>query len=185
MMVALSMELHFTGKVSVITGGSSGIVRAAALAFAAEGARVAIGARRIPEGEESARLVQERGGEAYFVQTDVSQPEQVQRLVQTAVERWGRLDFALNNAGIEGTPFVSTVDYDPAIWDQVLDINLKGVFLSMKYQIPHMLKQGSGAIVNMSSVAGLIGGRGGAAYHASKHGVIGLTRTAAMEYAAS
>ena len=178
------MNSEFSGKVALVTGGSSGIGRAAALKFAAAGARVAIGARRVAEGEETVRLIQEQGGEACFVQTDVAQPEQVRGLVQAAVDRWGRLDFACNNAGVEGTPFVPTIDYSVEVWDEVIDVNLKGVFLSMKYEIPPMLKQGSGAIVNISSVAGLIGGRGGAAYHASKHGVIGLTRTAAMEYAA-
>jgi NAD(P)-dependent dehydrogenase (short-subunit alcohol dehydrogenase family) len=205
----------FEGKVVLITGASSGIGRATALAFAAEGARVALGARRISEGEETVRLIEEQGGEAHFVVTDVSVPEQVQALVETAVGRWQRLDFAVNNAGIEGTPFVRVADYSIDVWDQVIDINLKGVFLSMKYEVPHLLRSMSGtgperpslqsepsdgpaatgsvvplkvgsgsAIVNISSIAGLVGGAGGAAYHASKHGVIGLTKTIAMEYAA-
>jgi NAD(P)-dependent dehydrogenase (short-subunit alcohol dehydrogenase family) len=179
------MEQLFSGKVVLITGASSGIGRATALAFAAAGARVAFGARRETEGRETVRLIEEQGGEALFVATDVSQPQQMQRLVDTAVTKWGRLDCAVNNAGIEGTPGVNTADYSIDVWDQVMDVNLKGVFLAMKYEIPHMLKQGGGCIVNMSSIAGLIGGMGGAAYHASKHGVIGLTRTAAMEYAAA
>jgi NAD(P)-dependent dehydrogenase (short-subunit alcohol dehydrogenase family) len=174
---------RFEGKVVVITGGSSGIGRATALAFAAEGARVAIGARRAAEGEEAVRMIEQQGVEAHFVETDVSVPAQVQALVQAAVDRWGRLDCAVNNAGVEGTPFVPVTDYSIDVWDQVIDINLKGVFLSMKYEVPHLLKQTGGAIVNVSSVAGLIGGVGGTAYHASKHGVIGLTRTVAMEYA--
>jgi NAD(P)-dependent dehydrogenase (short-subunit alcohol dehydrogenase family) len=153
------------------------------LAFAAEGARVAIGARRIDEGEETVRLIQERGGEALFVETDVSVPKQVQVLVDNAIDRWQRLDFAVNNAGIEGTPFVPVADYAVEVWDQVIDVNLKGVFLSMKYEVPYLLKQPGSAIVNVSSIAGLVGGVGGAAYHASKHGVIGLTKTVAMEYA--
>jgi NAD(P)-dependent dehydrogenase (short-subunit alcohol dehydrogenase family) len=173
----------FEGKVVVITGGSSGIGRATALAFAAEGARVAIGSRRAPEGEETVRLIERHGGEASFVVTDVSVPEQAQALVEAAVGRWQRLDCAVNSAGIEGTPFVPVTDYSIDVWDQVIDVNLKGVFLSMKYQVPHLLKQPGSAIVNVSSVAGLIGGIGGVAYHASKHGVIGLTRTVAMEYA--
>jgi NAD(P)-dependent dehydrogenase (short-subunit alcohol dehydrogenase family) len=177
------MEQLFSGKVVLITGGSSGIGRATAVAFAAAGGRVALGARRQTEGTETVRLIEEQGGEAYFVQTDVSQPEQMQRLVDTTVARWGRLDCAVNNAGIEGTPFVNTADYSIDVWDQVMDVNLKGVFLAMKYELPHM--QRGGSIVNMSSIAGLIGGVGGAAYHASKHGVIGLTRTAALEYAAA
>jgi NAD(P)-dependent dehydrogenase (short-subunit alcohol dehydrogenase family) len=176
------MEKQLAGKVAVITGGSSGIGRACSLALAAAGARVAVGARRKTEGEETVRLIEQQGGEACFVQTEVSKADEVKRLMDTAVTRWGRLDCAVNNAGIEGTPFVNTADYDENVWDHVMDVNLKGVFLAMKYEIPHMLKQG-GSIVNMSSIAGLIGGVGGVAYHASKHGVIGLTRTTAMEYA--
>ena len=177
------MSKGFEGKVALITGGSSGIGRTTALAFAAEGARVAIGARRIAEGKETVRLIEQQGGEALFAATDVSAPEQVQALVRAAVDRWRRLDFAVNNAGIEGTPFVPVADYSIDVWDQVIDINLKGVFLSMKYEVPELLKHPGSAIVNISSVAGLIGGVGGTAYHASKHGVIGLTKTVAMEYA--
>ncbi|HSR07197.1 MAG TPA: SDR family oxidoreductase [Bryobacteraceae bacterium] len=173
------------GKVAVITGGSSGIGRAAALAFAREGAHVAIGARRQTEGEETTRMVRETGGQAVFVQTDVSQTEQVQRLIQAAVERWGRLDCAFNNAGIEGDAFVHTADYPETTWDQIVAINLTGVFLSMKYELQQMLKHGSGTIVNMSSIAGLVGGAIGSPYFATKHGVIGLTKAAAMEYAKS
>jgi NAD(P)-dependent dehydrogenase (short-subunit alcohol dehydrogenase family) len=176
------MSKQFEGKVAVITGGSSGIGRATAIAFASEGARVAIGARRAAESEETIRLIQEKGGEAIFVPTDVTQAAQLQRLVDAAVDRWQRLDFAFNNAGVAGTPFVAIPDYSEEVWDQVVDVNLKGVFLAMKFELPAMMKTGGGAIVNMSSVAGLIGGRVGAAYYASKAGVIGLTRAAAMEY---
>lgn len=167
----------------MITGGSSGIGRATALAFAREGARVALGARREQEGRETVRLIEQEGGEACFVAADVSIPQQVQRLVDAAPERWGRLDCAVNNAGVEGTPFVPVTDYSIDVWDQVIDINLKGVFLSMKYEVPHLLRQKDAAIVNVSSVAGLIGGPGGSAYYASKHGVIGLTKAVAMENA--
>ena len=173
------------GRVAVIAGGSSGIGRAAALAFAREGAQVAIGARRQQEGEETARLVREAGGQALFVQTDVSQTDQVQRLIQAAVERWGHLDCAFNNAGIEGDAFVLTADYSEDTWDKIIAINLTGVFLSMKYEIQQMLKHGSGTIVNMSSIAGLTGGGIGSPYFASKHGVVGLTKAAAIEYAKS
>jgi NAD(P)-dependent dehydrogenase (short-subunit alcohol dehydrogenase family) len=166
----------------VVTGASSGIGRAAALALAAEGARVALGARRLAEGEETARLVREAGGEAVFVETDVRHSDQVQRLIQTAVDRWGKLDCAFNNAGVEGDMFVPTADYSESTWEQVIAINLTGVFLSMKYEIRHMLQHGGGAIVNMSSVAGLVGGPVGIAYYASKHGVVGMTRAAAIEY---
>jgi NAD(P)-dependent dehydrogenase (short-subunit alcohol dehydrogenase family) len=178
------MSAMFAGKVALITGASSGIGRATALAFAAQGARVVLGARRAAEGQETARLIEQQGGEAHFVETDVSVPEQVEALVQAAVDRWQRLDFAVNNAGIEGSPFVKVADYSIDVWDQVVDVNLKGVFLSMKYEVPELLKQLGSAIVNVSSIAGLVGGVGGAAYHASKHGVIGLTRAVAMEYAA-
>ncbi len=170
-------------KVVLITGGSSGIGKAAALAFAKEGARVSVAARRIPEGEETVSQIKEAGGEAIFVQTDVSKVPQVQALVEKTVKEYGRLDYAFNNAGIEGPHFVSTTDYSEEDWDQLMDINLKGVWLCMKYAIPHMLEQFKGAIVNMSSVTGLIGGRSGAPYCASKHGVIGLTKAAALEYA--
>jgi NAD(P)-dependent dehydrogenase (short-subunit alcohol dehydrogenase family) len=176
------MSKLFEGKVAVITGGSSGIGRATAIAFAAEGARVAIGARRAAESEETIRQIQAQGGEAIFVATDVTRADQVKNLMDTAVSRWQRLDYAFNNAGIGGTAFVPIPDYAEQVWDDVIDINLKGVFLAMKYEIPHMLKTG-GAIVNMSSVAGLIGGPVGIAYYASKHGVIGATKAAAMEYA--
>jgi NAD(P)-dependent dehydrogenase (short-subunit alcohol dehydrogenase family) len=177
------MNKLFEGKVAVITGGSSGIGRATAIAFAAEGARVAIGARRAPESEETIRQIQAQGGEAIFVQTDVTHADQVKNLMDATVSRWQRLDYAFNNAGIGGPAFVSIPDYPEQAWDDVIDVNLKGVFLAMKYEIPHMLNSGGGAIVNMSSVAGIIGGPVGIAYYASKHGVIGATKAAAMEYA--
>jgi NAD(P)-dependent dehydrogenase (short-subunit alcohol dehydrogenase family) len=178
------MSKLLEGKVAVITGGSSGIGRATALAFAAEGARVTIGARRATEGEETLRLIREQGGDAIFVQTDVRHTDQVGRLVQSAVDRWGRLDCAFNNAGIEGPLFIPTAEYPEDAWNDIIAINLTGVFLAMKHEIPHILKQG-GAIVNMSSIAGLVGGFFNSAYFASKHGVIGLTKAAAIEYAKS
>lgn len=127
--------------------------------------------------------IQSKGGEAIFVQTDITKPDQVDRLVKTTVDTFGRLDCAFNNAGVIGTPFVSTPDYKKETWDQLLDINLTGVFLSLKYEIPAMLASGGGAIVNMSSIAGQVGGWGGIAYYATKHGVIGCTKAAALEFA--
>jgi len=171
-----------TGKVALVTGASSGIGRASALAFAREGARVVVADVSVEGGEETVRLIQQNGGEAVFVKTDVSQAGEVEALIARAVATYGRLDCAYNNAGIEGSA-ATTIDYAEEPWDRVIAINLKGVWLCMKYEIPQMLKQGGGAIVNTSSAAGLVGTRGGAAYVASKHGVIGLTRTAALEYA--
>ncbi|MEO8096206.1 MAG: SDR family oxidoreductase [Acidobacteriota bacterium] len=177
------MSRAFEGKVAVVTGGSAGIGRATALAFAAEGARVAVASRRPAQSEETVELIAAQGGEAMYVQTDVSIEADVERLIKTTTDRWGRLDYAFNNAGVIGTPFVDTGHYTEAAWDQVLDINLKGVFLSLKHEIPAMLAAGGGAIVNMSSVAGQVGGPVGIAYYASKHGVIGCTKAAALEYA--
>ena len=170
-------------KVALITGGSSGIGRAAAVAFAKTGARVVVAARRRTEGEATLRLVEAAGSEGIFVPADVRHAAEVRAMVQACVEAYGGLDYAFNNAGIEGSAFVKTADYDEETFRQVIDVNLTGVFLSMKYEIPALLARGGGAIVNMSSVAGLIGGVVGAAYHASKHGVIGLTKTAALDYA--
>lgn len=172
-----------SSKVVLITGGSSGIGRAAAVAFARNGARVVIAARRRAEGEETLRLVEAAGSEGQFVPADVRHASEVRATVEACVEAYGGLDYAFNNAGIEGTGFVKTADYDEETFRQVIDVNLTGVFLSMKYQIPALLARGGGAIVNMSSVAGLIGGGVGVAYHASKHGVVGLTKSAALEYA--
>lgn len=177
------MSEYFADRVVLITGGSSGIGKATALAFAREGTKVVVSARRSEEGEQVARQIKEAGGEAIFVKADVAKREDVEALVQTTVATYGRLDFAFNNAGIEGTPGVPTADYSEETWDQIININLKGVWLCMKYEIPHLLKQKGGAIVNMASIAGLVGGGIGAGYHASKHGVVGLTRTAAIEYA--
>ncbi|MGE0822634.1 MAG: SDR family oxidoreductase [Candidatus Binatia bacterium] len=176
------MAAWFTGKVALVTGGSSGIGRAAALAFAREGAKVVVADVSVEGGEETARLVIEGGGEAAFAKADVAHAADVEALIAKVVSTYGRLDCAFNNAGIEG-PGAPTVDYSDEGWDKVIAVNLKGVWLCMKYEIPQMLKQGGGAIVNTSSSAGLVGFRGGSAYVASKHGVIGLTKTAALEYA--
>ena len=177
------MDQSFSSKVALVTGGNSGLGRAIALAFAAQGAKVVIAARRVTDSEETVSLIRDAGGEAMFVQTDVAKTADVQAMVATCIREYGQLDIAVNNAGIEGTPMVPTADYDEAVWRQVIDINLTGVFLCMKYEIPEMLSRGQGCIVNISSVAGLVGGRIGAAYYASKHGVIGATKAAAIEYA--
>jgi len=170
------------GKVALVTGGASGIGRATALAFAREGAKVVIADVAVEDGEETVRMIEESGGKAIFVETDVSQSDQVEALINKAVETYGRLDCVFNNAGIEGEQAL-TPDYTEENWDRVININLKGVWLGMKYEIPQMLKQGGGAIVNMSSVAGLVGFPSSPAYVASKHGILGLTKTAALEYA--
>jgi NAD(P)-dependent dehydrogenase (short-subunit alcohol dehydrogenase family) len=171
-------------KVALVTGASSGIGRATALVFAREGAKVVVADLNLVGGEETVQLVKAAGGEAVFVQTDVSQAASVEALVNTTVETYGRLDCAHNNAGVEGV-LSRTAEQTEEDWEPVIRINLKGVWLCMKYEIPRMLQQGGGAIVNTSSGAGLIGVKRMPAYVASKHGVIGLTKTAALEYAKS
>ena len=181
----MSIELHseLQGKVALITGGTTGIGRDTAVLFARQGAKVVITGRREAEGNETIALVKAAGGEGLFVKSDVSKSADVETAVRKTVEKFGRLDLAFNNAGIEGKwkPIIEQTEED---WDTVIDINLKGTWLCLRAEIQQMLKQGSGgAIVNMSSVAGLMGAGGAAVYVASKHGVIGLTRTAALEYA--
>ena len=171
-------------KVALVTGASSGIGRATALAFAREGAQVVVADLNVVGGQETVQLVKAAGGEAVFVETDVAQAASVEAMVQTALDTYGRLDCAHNNAGVEGV-LSRTAEQTEQDWEPVIRINLKGVWLCMKYEIPHMVQQGSGAIVNTASGAGLIGVKRMAAYVASKHGVIGLTKTAALEYAKS
>jgi len=178
------MSEHFESKVVLVTGGNAGIGKATALAFAKQGAKVVVAARRVSEGEETVALIREAGGEAFFVPTDVSKASEVEALVAACASKYGGLDYAVNNAGIEGTAFIPAAEYEEETWDKVIDVNLKGVWLCMKYEIREMLNRGQGAIVNMSSVAGLKGGLIGVPYYASKHGVIGLTKAAALEYAA-
>lgn len=169
-------------QVALVTGASSGIGRAAALAFAEEGARVVVCDVHSKEGEETARMIRELEGDAEFIAADVSKSNEVENLIHQTVKRHGRLDFAFNNAGIEGV-MASTADCTEDNWDRTLSINLKGVWLCMKYELQHMLGRESGAIVNCSSIAGLVGFQQLPAYVASKHGMVGLTRTAALEYA--
>jgi NAD(P)-dependent dehydrogenase (short-subunit alcohol dehydrogenase family) len=173
------------GKVALVTGGTSGIGRETAVLFAKSGAKVVVAGRRGPEGEETIELIRAAGGDSLFVKTNVSKASDVETLIQKAVEKFGRVDIAFNNAGIEGV-WVPIVRQSEEDWDQIIAINLKGVWLCLKYEIRQMLKQGAGgAIVNMGSVTGLIGSVGAAAYSASKHGVIGLTKSAALENAKS
>ena len=179
------MTKRFEGRVALVTGASSGIGRTTAIAFGREGAKVVVTGRRREQLEETLALMRAAGGNGQAVTGDCSKSADVQRMVNAAVTTYGRLDCAFNNAGIEGAAFVPTTGYPEPAWDEVIDINLKGVFLAMKYQIPAMLATGKGAIVNMSSVAGQIGGTLGIAYYASKHGVIGATKAAAIEFASS
>jgi NAD(P)-dependent dehydrogenase (short-subunit alcohol dehydrogenase family) len=172
------------GKVVLVTGGGSGIGRATALKLAQEGAKVMIADYAQEGGERTVKMISEAGGTGSFVSADVSLSRQVEAMVARTVEAYGRLDCAFNNAGIEGRIMTSTVDCSEENFDRTIAINLKGVWLCMKHEIPQMLKQGGGSIVNTASIAGLVGFPGGVAYNASKHGVVGLTRTAALEYAA-
>jgi len=178
-------EQRFSGKVALVTGGASGIGRACAQLFAKEGASVVVSDVAVEGGQQTVRLIEEDGGEASFVEADVSKAAQVEALVGRTVETYGRLDYAFNNAGIEGRMATNTADYPEEDWDRVIAINLKGVWLCMKHEIPQMLSQSGGSIVNNSSVEGLVGLQGTSAYAASKHGVVGLTKTAALEYAQS
>jgi NAD(P)-dependent dehydrogenase (short-subunit alcohol dehydrogenase family) len=168
-------------KVGLVTGGSSGIGRAAARILAREGARVVVADVAVAGGEETAASIRSSGGDAMFVRADVAEPTAVDALVRHAVARYGRLDCALNNAGISGE-VAPTADCSPEDWERVIRVNLLGVWFCMKYEIPQMLRNGGGAIVNTASISGLHGVRNQSAYSASKHGVIGLTKSAALEY---
>jgi NAD(P)-dependent dehydrogenase (short-subunit alcohol dehydrogenase family) len=177
------MSKVLDGKVALITGGTSGIGRDTAVLFAREGAKVAFTGRREAEGNETLQLVRGAGGDGLFLRSDVSKAADVESAVKKTVEKFGRLDVAFNNAGVEGV-WVPLAEQTEENWDYVHNINLKGLWLSLKYEIQQMLRQGGGgSIVNMSSVAGLIGSPGAGVYIASKHGVLGLTKTAAAETA--
>ena len=182
------MAGQLAGKVMLVTGGASGIGRATALACARKGARLIIADLQEEGGQHTVHLITAQGGEASFVHTDVTQATAVEALIAQAVERYGRLDCAHNNAGISGRGIAGdhralTAEYPDDRWHQVIASNLTGVWLCMKYELRQMLTQGGGAIVNTASIGGLVALPGNAAYVASKHGVVGLTRTAAVEYA--
>ncbi|MBD2261344.1 SDR family oxidoreductase [Pseudanabaena sp. FACHB-2040] len=169
-------------KVALVTGGTSGIGRATAIAYAQQQAKVVVVGRRIDEGEETVRLIKEAGGEAIFVQADVTKEADVEAMVDKAVGVFGRLDIAFNNAGMVGeNPLL--IEQTEAEYDRIMNVNVKGVWLSMKHEIAQMLKQGSGSIVNTSSGAGVVAVRTQPLYTASKHAVVGLTKAAALQYA--
>ena len=174
------METTFKNKVIIVTGGSFGIGKATAIAFAKQGAKIVI--VDWAENPESIAFIKDLGNEVIFIKCDVSKSVEVKSMVEKTIATYGRLDYAFNNAGIEGNT-APTPDCTEENWDKTIAINLKGVWLCMKYEIPEMLKQGKGVIINCSSVAGLVGFEGLPAYVASKHGVVGLTKTAALECA--
>ena len=174
------MNEIFKGKVAIITGGSFGIGRATAIAFAERGAKVVVA--DYVEDRETVNMITDKGGEAIFIKCDVSKTEDVRMMVEETINTYGRLDYAFNNAGIEGIQGTTT-ECTGENWERVIGVNLKGAWLCMKYEIPEMLKQKGGAIVNCASIAGLVGFPGLPAYVASKHGMVGLTKTAALEFA--
>lgn len=176
------MAPDFRGKVALVTGAGSGIGRASALAFARAGAKVVVADVMDEAGEQTVALARAENTDAMYVRTDVSQRADVEALVANTVQTYGRLDFAHNNAGIEG-PQSQLGDYPEDAWDRVIAINLKGVWLCLKYELQYMQRHGGGAIVNTASAAGLSGSRGVSAYVASKHGIVGITKGAALEYA--
>jgi NAD(P)-dependent dehydrogenase (short-subunit alcohol dehydrogenase family) len=174
--------LDFTGKVAIVTGGGTGIGQAAAVAFARQGAKVVIAGRS--NADETLRRIKAAGGVAVFVRADVSKAEDAQRIVRTAVDTYGRLDIAFNNAGLLPVT-ANLIDQTEADFDKIIAVDLKGVFLGMKYQIPEMLKVGGGSIINCGSVVSLVADPGMCPYVAAKHGVAGLSKGAALEYAKS
>ena len=177
----MNKDFDFSGKVVLVTGGGSGIGRATSLLFAQHGAKVVIGDVDLG-GEETVKLIKQEKGEATFVRTDVSNAQQVQNLIATAVKTYGGLNCAFNNAGVL-PPMAMLAETEESTFDQTFAVDVKGVFLAMKYEIQQMSKTGGGVIVNNASIAGMIAERGISAYVAAKHAVIGLTKAAAVEYA--
>jgi NAD(P)-dependent dehydrogenase (short-subunit alcohol dehydrogenase family) len=178
------MKTQFENKVALVTGGSSGIGRATAVMFASRGARVVVASRSDLEGQKTAQIIESAGGTAVFMRVDVTSERQVERLVAAVVERFGKLDFAFNNAGAQPVPSATTEQTEDD-WDTMLAVNLKGTWLCMKHELRQMLQQGRGAIVNNASISGLVGIATWPAQCASKHGVVGLTRSVAVENAKS
>jgi NAD(P)-dependent dehydrogenase (short-subunit alcohol dehydrogenase family) len=174
----------FQGKVALITGGSAGIGRATAVAFAREGAKVVVASRRVEEGNETVRLIEQAGSKGISVKTDVTKEPEVKAMIDKALAAYGRIDCAFNNAGVLGA-IAPLVDQKVEDYESIMNVNVKGLMLCMKHEIAHMLKNGGGAIVNNASVGGLVGFPGGSIYVASKHAVLGLTKTAALEVAKS
>lgn len=177
------MPVRFDHKIVLVTGATSGLGRDAAIAFAAAGAKVVATGRRTDAGEETLRRMREAGGEGIFVAADLGRPEEAERVVAAAVDTFGGLDVAYNVAGISGDAWSRCADYDLNAWHDVIASNLSSVFYCMKYELPAMQRRGGGAIVNMSSVAGVDSTPGGVGYVASKHAIVGLTKAAALEYA--
>ncbi|TWD92344.1 NAD(P)-dependent dehydrogenase (short-subunit alcohol dehydrogenase family) [Neobacillus bataviensis] len=173
--------MKLSEKTAIVTGGGSGIGRAAALRFAKEGAKVVVADIDSIDGEETANYIREHEGSSIFVKTDVADPEQIKRLIETTTSTFGGLHIMFNNAGV-GNLEVRSVDLSVEEWDRVVDINLKGVFLGIKYAVPALIKSGGGSIINTSSLLGLKGQKFVSAYNASKAGVVVLTQNAALEY---
>jgi NAD(P)-dependent dehydrogenase (short-subunit alcohol dehydrogenase family) len=173
----------FKNKVALITGGNSGIGKAISIRAASEGAKVVIGARNEKTGKETVDYISSKGGEAFFIKADMSDPKQIDSLFEKTIEKYGEVDLACNNSAIGLAPDIPLHEYDTNDWNHMMSVNLTAPFLCMKHEIQHMLGKGGGSIVNMSSVNGLIGTKGFTTYTANKHGLNGLTKSAALDYA--